>query len=354
MRKSMQRVQQQVQAEYKSLPIHTKAIDGRTVTTLFSVFGNIDAYSDRIWPGAFTNTIAQRGGKVLHLWQHDFESPPIAVVKSLREVTRDELPPDIQQQYPEATGGAEATSEFLDTPRASEVLAALTAGSPLEASFGYDPIKIDFTTEGEQKIRNLREVRLWELSTVLWGANPATLGSKALVPTTKDVAAKLHQIKQLEGMDLWDAIDECYDLYGGASAFGSVAYLLMGECDDAAGAAPLISALRMLLAFLAGELDEIEQMIAAGEASGIQMAALPGLALQMKALVKAGARHSDADMQLINQMHRAVVDLGCTNCKGSLDDDPAVDDKRAPVERRAEAPVSLTLQKARLFLLDYT
>lgn len=180
--KSFDRVRETRTAEYKSMPLLRKAIDPdtRTVTTLFSVFGNIDSYSDRVMPGAFAQTFAQRGSKVLHLWQHDFFSPPIAVVKSLREIGRDELPADVQRDYPEAQGGAEAVSQFLTSPRASEVFDALAAGAPLEASFGYDVVDAYFTEEDDRFIRNIREVRLWELSTVLWGANPAARGSKML------------------------------------------------------------------------------------------------------------------------------------------------------------------------------
>lgn len=348
MHKSMKRVRQDVPPEFKSLPLHTKAVDDRTVTTLFSVFGNVDAYGDRIWPGAFANTIAQRGDKVLHLWQHDFEEPPIAVVKSVREVTREELPENVLADYPDATGGAEATSEFLETSRADDVLKALRAGSPLQASFGYDVIKSDFTTEGDTKVRNLREVRLWELSTVLWGANPATLGSKAAPPATKDITAALRSLKALEGMDLWHAQDECYDLAGGASAFASVAYLLMGELDDAALSAPLLAALRMLLSFLAAEIDTVEAALVAGETSGLQLSALPGLVQQLKAY-KAGARHSAGDTDLINAIHQAAVDLG------ALCDPQEKAAPSAPEASRAEiVPISLTLEKARLFLFDYT
>lgn len=241
--------------EYKSLPQATKAIQDRTVTTLFSVAGTVDSYGDKMWPGAFTQSFAQRKDKILHLWQHNFEAPPIAVIKSLREVGRDELPPELLNAHPEAMGGAEAVSEFLETERANEVLVALKAGSPLQASFGFDAIRFDMETVGEQKIRNLRDVRLWEVSTVLWGAEGNTLGSKALLP----------------------------------------------------------------LDFL---LDQIELQI------------------------KAGARHSAADVKALNAIHKAAVELGAANCKGVIDDEE-------PTKSRADQP-SLTLLSERLRLLQLT
>ena len=78
--------------ELKATPLYIKSIKGREVTGIFAVMGNLDDYTDRGWPGMFTKTFQERMGKIFHLWQHDFSCPPIAIIKSLREVGRDELP----------------------------------------------------------------------------------------------------------------------------------------------------------------------------------------------------------------------------------------------------------------------
>lgn len=177
--------------EHKSFPFAVKAISGREVTGIFSVFGNLDEHNDRIWPGAFSKTLQERGNRILHLWQHDFGSPPIAVVKSIREISRAELPSDVLNRAPDAMGGAEVVREYLDTPRADEVLAAIKAGSPLEMSFAFDAVKYDFEELPDakyewQQLRNLRELRLYETSDVLWGANGATVGSKSALAVPLD------------------------------------------------------------------------------------------------------------------------------------------------------------------------
>lgn len=330
--------------EMKIAPQHIKAISGRAVTGLFSVFGNIDSYGDIVTPGAFTKTFSDRGGEIFHLWQHDFESPAIAVVKDLRELRQDELPDSVKSSHPDATGGAEVTREYLDTPRGNEIMAGLNAGVPYKMSFAFDPVKIAMTEQDDQKVRLLREVRIYETSDVLWGANDATVASKGKQPTTKAITRALRNLKA-SGADLWEMQDECYDLSGGASAFASVAYLLGGECDSAESAAPLIAALRMLLTFLDAEISDVEALIAAGQSADMQMNSIAGLERQIKALLKAGARHSDADMKRINAMHDMAVELGATNCAADKAD-------TAPEESRAE-PVSLTLEKARLFILNY-
>ena len=172
--------------ELKSIPSEIKNIDGSTVTGICSVMGNLDEYSDRLHPGAFMKTIQERGDRIFHLWQHDFSSPAIAIVKSIRELSRAELPPKVLQRAPDATGGVEVVREYLNTPRAQEVLEGLRAGAPYEMSFAYDAVKYDYEEKPDAKyewdrIRNLREIRLYETSDVLWGANEATVASKALL-----------------------------------------------------------------------------------------------------------------------------------------------------------------------------
>jgi len=170
--------------EYKTTPQFVKQIEGRTVTGFAGVFGNIDAGNDRLWKGAFKKTLTERGKRIRHLWQHDTMNPPIAAVRELREVGRDDLPDELKQSYPDATGALLVAREYLDTPRGSEVLAGIQVGAITEMSFGYDPVKYDFEGEAskEIQIRNLREVRLWDTSDVNWGMNEATLASKAAVP----------------------------------------------------------------------------------------------------------------------------------------------------------------------------
>ena len=221
--------------ELKAAPHYTKSIDGRTVTGVFSVTGNTDAYSDIIEVGAFRKTFLERGNQVLHLWQHDCDEPPIARVESLRELRRDELPEQIRTQHPDATGGAEVTRTYLPTPRADEVLSNIVAGVPLQMSFMFDAVT--WRVVSDPFIRYISEIRLWETSDVNWGANSATMASKR---------------------------------------FGTLAPM----------------ALTMALTTLDRELTEL----------------------------KAGGRHSAADVKLINTIHKQIVDLGCSTCAGDLAD----------------------------------
>lgn len=169
--------------EIKSGISTIKSIDGRLVSGFAAVFGNVDAYNDVIHAGAFKKTIQENAKRFRHLWMHDPFNPPTAAIREIREAKRRELPEEVQENYPEATGGLLVTREYLDTPRGNEILEGIKAGAINEMSFAYDPLKFKFETpdDGPYKgmlIRHLEEMRLWDTSDVTWGANEATVAAK--------------------------------------------------------------------------------------------------------------------------------------------------------------------------------
>ena len=170
--------------ERKAGETFTSDVEGRTVSGFASVFGVIDSYADIVQPGAFAKTLQEGRSRFRHLWQHDSFAPPIATIKDIREVGREELPTKVTEKYPEATGGLLVVREYLSTPRADEVLAGLKADPPAitELSFGFDAVKFDYTADAQlprESIRNLREVRLFDTSDVNWGVNSATANIKS-------------------------------------------------------------------------------------------------------------------------------------------------------------------------------
>jgi HK97 family phage prohead protease len=166
--------------DYKATPQFTKSIDGRTVTGIFAVHGNVDEGGDRSWPGSFSNITTNGRDRTRFLWQHNGQEPPIATIKSIREVPRQDLPASVLAYASEATGGVEVTREYLDTTRGNEVLAALKAGAIEEMSYAYDVTAYDFEDADGKQIRNIRGVKLFDVSDVNWGMNPATVASKGL------------------------------------------------------------------------------------------------------------------------------------------------------------------------------
>ena len=165
--------------EIKTQRAHIKEIDGRSVTGIANVFGNIDSYIDIVHKGAFLKTIKENGNRLRHLWQHDYFAPPIAVITNIREVGVDELPEHLQS-IEGVEGGLEVTRKYLDTERGNEVLTGIKEKAIGEMSFAFDLVKWDFEEDENSKetIRHVREVRLWETSDVNWGANELTVAQK--------------------------------------------------------------------------------------------------------------------------------------------------------------------------------
>jgi len=166
--------------EHKSYPVFITKLDEEQgiVETVFAVFGNLDKVNDVIHPGAFVKTFVERGGKIKVLDQHRTDSvlSVLGKPRMLRELGRNELPPDLLAKYPEATGGAWSQVQFnLKTQAGHDVFQHFKAGDIDEWSFGYDALDFDYSDVEGVKARNLRTIKLYELSPVVWGANPATV-----------------------------------------------------------------------------------------------------------------------------------------------------------------------------------
>ena len=167
--------------QFKHLPYFALKADGdktgRIRKGIAAVFGNIDDWHDRIVPGAFRKTISEGRQRAKHLWNHDFSKPPIAKIVELKELPRDELPEEVLEYAPEATGGLMVAREYYKNNDLSNwVLECIDSGDIDEMSFGYDVLADTVSEENDCKIRNLVELRLYDTSDVLWGMNPATLG----------------------------------------------------------------------------------------------------------------------------------------------------------------------------------
>jgi len=169
--------------EIKSFEIKAIGVndDEGTVEAIVSVFGIIDYYQDIIHPGAFTKTISERGNSFRVLNSHDTSSvlSSIGQVVEIRELKKSELPSDVKEKFPKANGGLYVKVKFLlSTPEGAGVYQRIKEGIITEWSIGYSPHDYDFSTvkseDGTITVRNIRTVKLWELSPVIFGANQAT------------------------------------------------------------------------------------------------------------------------------------------------------------------------------------
>lgn len=169
--------------EHKTVPAYLKLVDEDKgiVECIFAVFGNIDEGDDVIHPGSFKKTLSERQNKVKVLDQHNTDSISRVLGKPLdiREIGSNDLPIELKADYPNATGGVWARTQFfLDTPEGKGAFIRLKEGGIDEWSFGYDAVDVDYTQatidDEKHRIRHLRQVKLFEYSPVLWGMNQAT------------------------------------------------------------------------------------------------------------------------------------------------------------------------------------
>lgn len=171
--------------EFKTIPYFDvkSAKKGRVRTGIASVFGHIDATNDRLHPGAFTKTITEGRNRVKHLWNHDFGGLPTATIKDIKEVGRDDLPKEVFEYAPDASGGLLVSREYHEDEFSDMILKRIDAGDITEMSFGFDVKRHEITTDGEgddaKSIRELKEVALYDTSDVLWGMNDATVAAFA-------------------------------------------------------------------------------------------------------------------------------------------------------------------------------
>ncbi len=132
-----------------------------------SVFNNKDAHYEIIMPGAFTKTIlkgGRNGNGVAMLYQHDARRP-IGIWTLLAE---DKKGLRVEGQLAMKTKDGKETFELMKI------------GALKGLSIGYDTI-ID-EMDKDKKVRFIKEVDLWEISPVTFGAN-----KKATVTNVKKI-----------------------------------------------------------------------------------------------------------------------------------------------------------------------
>lgn len=167
-------------AEYKAYPFALKD-GGAGLTTgrvegFASVMGNVDDGGDVIHAGAFNRTIAENLARIKMGWQH---SAPFGTTTDIYEVARADLPPQVLQRAPDATGGLYVAGQADMTAEDVDRLKRIASGSVDELSIGFLPVAAKTTFEQDKATgaitRHMREVKLFEWSPVWVAMNRAAL-----------------------------------------------------------------------------------------------------------------------------------------------------------------------------------
>jgi len=151
----------------KSKGIKSELLDisGRTVVAYVSKFGNIDLDGDMVMQGAYKRSIQARGksgtNELFHLSNHR-PSPEFVLSK-----------PDFEED----SFGLKMTSTIVDTNHGNDIIKLYEAGLVSQHSVMFSVPKGKWEkkkTDDDEEYTAIYESKLYEGSTVVWGANPET------------------------------------------------------------------------------------------------------------------------------------------------------------------------------------
>jgi len=154
--------------ERKTIKFEVKAVDAESgiLEGYGATFSETpDSYGDVIDRGAFTRTLKNNADSIVSLFNHNVNEPI-----GLPELKQDQ------------TGLYVKIKLVMEIEKARDVLALARAGVVKRMSIGYDTIKSDFI----DGVRHLKEVKLYDVSPVVFAANPEARILSVKAATTFD------------------------------------------------------------------------------------------------------------------------------------------------------------------------
>ena len=154
----------------------------RRVKAVWSRMNNVDLDNDIIVPEAFTKTLMERGpaGKNLVWSLVDHKADMANVIGKPEEL------------YVEGDMLV-AITPIVETEKGTDMLKLYEAGLVNQHSIGFSTIKSDWQND-KQDVRVIKEVKLYEGSAVLWGANPETPTISVKSQTKEDLNNRLERL----------------------------------------------------------------------------------------------------------------------------------------------------------------
>lgn len=152
----------------KDLPVRVKfdedGLEEGQFVGYASVFGNIDSYGDVVMPGAFANTLAEwkaSGNSLPVLYGHNMSDPEFNIGHVL-DAAEDERGLRVRSQLD------------LDSPKGAASYRAVKGKRISQMSFAYDVVRGAPGVLDGVDVFEIHEVKLYEVSLVLIGANQET------------------------------------------------------------------------------------------------------------------------------------------------------------------------------------
>jgi uncharacterized protein len=142
-----------------------------------SVYGVVDSYGDVVMPGAFTKHLQASGNRIKVLAQHD---PSDVIGLATLSDKIDAL-------------WIEEAKLVLDLPSAKDMYTRLTNGLIDGISIGYE-VMPGGATFNKQGIRELHDIKLWEVSLVTWPANAFSLVTDVKSDGRDELSAQIERL----------------------------------------------------------------------------------------------------------------------------------------------------------------
>lgn len=132
---------------------------------LGAVYNNVDLGGDQIMPGAFTKTLQPAGRPITILWQHNSDQP-IG-----------------QAKITDSPAGLRVEGQLvLGDPIAERAYYLMKTGTVKGLSIGYETLQ----SKEDGDVRQLTELKLWEISVVTFPMNPDAQISSVKAVTEED------------------------------------------------------------------------------------------------------------------------------------------------------------------------
>ena len=158
---------------FKNNALEIKDVDltKRRVEGYFSAFGNKDSDGDVIVKGSYKKTITENKSRIAHLLQHDIGKP----IGRILELAEDNI-------------GLRFVSELSKSTLGNDTLIQYQEGILREHSVGFNVVK-----RSDAQPEEITEIKLWEGSTVTFGANPNTpvIGIKSELEQHEEITKRL-------------------------------------------------------------------------------------------------------------------------------------------------------------------
>lgn len=168
----------------------------RTIVAYYSAFGNKDSDGDVIAAGAFTKTLQENGpqgkNRVWHLMNHSTDKP---VAKPYK--------------LEEDSFGLKSYIKMPNTTLGNDLYELYKDGHITEHSIGFNVVK----SMQKSDFNEITEIKLYEGSSVLWGANSNTPTVSVKAEMKTDVIDQIQKtIKSLRNGNFTDATFELLEL----------------------------------------------------------------------------------------------------------------------------------------------